>query len=93
MEDLYDPHAYRRRTAGRGEPAPCPEILATQDTLRRTNQQGFTGSNPIPTTCERVLRGGAYNYGAEGLRATNRVHHPGTWRLKVAGFRCAKDAP
>jgi formylglycine-generating enzyme required for sulfatase activity len=89
--DYYDPYAYRRATAPQGIPGSCPEILETQDYLRKTNQQGFTGHNPIPTICDRVLRGGAWNYLAAGLRASNRVHHPETWRLAVAGFRCAKD--
>jgi formylglycine-generating enzyme required for sulfatase activity len=92
MADLYDPIAYRRPSAPTGLPGACADILRTQDALRRAGKQGFTGSNPIPTTCERVLRGGAYNYPADGLRASNRVHHPGTWRLKMAGFRCARDA-
>lgn len=90
--DLYDPFAYRRATAAEGIPGSCSEILATQDLLRRTKRQGFTGHNPIPTVCERTLRGGAFNYNAAGLRASNRVHHPETWRMLVAGFRCAKDA-
>jgi formylglycine-generating enzyme required for sulfatase activity len=90
--DLYDPYAYRRATAAQGIPGSCAEILDTQNLLRRNKQQGFTGHNPIPTTCERVLRGGAFNYDAAGLRASNRVHHPETWRMLVAGFRCAKDA-
>jgi formylglycine-generating enzyme required for sulfatase activity len=37
------------------------------------------------------LRGGAFNYRPQGLRASNRVHHPGGFRILVAGFRCAKD--
>jgi formylglycine-generating enzyme required for sulfatase activity len=90
--DLYDPIAYRRPTATQGVPGSCEEILETQAWLRRTKQQGFTGKNPIPTVCERVLRGGAFNYDAAGLRASNRVHHPETWRMLVAGFRCAKDS-
>ena len=89
--DLYDPYAYRRAGAAQGEPGGCSEILETQNELRRKKQQGFTGRNPIPTVCERVLRGGAFNYDAAGLRASNRVHHPETWRMLVAGFRCAKD--
>jgi formylglycine-generating enzyme required for sulfatase activity len=92
VADEYDPYAYRRPTAGRGRPGTCPEILATLAQLRRRGQRGFTGSNPIPRVCEAVLRGGAYNYPAEGLRATNRVHHPKHWRIRVAGFRCARDA-
>jgi formylglycine-generating enzyme required for sulfatase activity len=89
--DYYDPFAYRRPSAAQGIAGSCAEILETQDHLRKTGQQGFTGKNPIPTTCERVLRGGAFNYHAAGLRASNRVHHPETWKLLVAGFRCAKD--
>lgn len=90
--DLYDPYAYRRPTAAQGIPGSCSQILETQAHLRKTKQQGFTGKNPIPTVCERVLRGGAFNYDAGGLRASNRVHHPESWRMLVAGFRCAKDA-
>jgi len=89
--NLYDPFAYRRATAAEGVPGSCAEILETQEHLRKTKQQGFTGRNPIPTICDRVLRGGAFNYDAAGLRASNRVHHPETWKLLVAGFRCAKD--
>jgi formylglycine-generating enzyme required for sulfatase activity len=90
--DLYDPYAYRRATSATGEPGRCSEILETLASLRRNKQQGFTGKNPIPTVCERVLRGGAFNYDAAGLRASNRVHHPESWRMLVAGLRCAKDA-
>lgn len=89
--DLYDPYAYRRPTRDRGIPGSCEEIIETQNDLRAAGQQGFTGSNPIPTECERVLRGGAFNYPGEGLRVTNRVHHPEKWRILVAGFRCAAD--
>jgi formylglycine-generating enzyme required for sulfatase activity len=92
MEDDYDPFAYRRPGAPRGEPGTCAEILQAQDRLRREGKQGFTGSNPIPTECEKAIRGGAYNYDAFGLRATNRVHHPGRYKLLMTGFRCAKDA-
>jgi hypothetical protein len=53
--------------------------------------QGFTGSNPIPTECEHVLRGGAFNYDGPGLRSSNRVHHPGHFHLIMSGVRCAKD--
>jgi formylglycine-generating enzyme required for sulfatase activity len=91
IEDLYDPFAYRRAGAPRGEPGTCDEIKAAQDTLRREGKQGFTGSNPIPNECERAIRGGAYNYDADGLRSTNRVHHPGIYRLLMTGVRCAKD--
>jgi formylglycine-generating enzyme required for sulfatase activity len=92
MEDEYDPIAYRRAGAARGEPGACNEILAIQDQLRREGKQGFTGSNPIPSVCERAIRGGAYNYDAHGLRSSNRVHHPGTFKLIMTGFRCAKSA-
>jgi formylglycine-generating enzyme required for sulfatase activity len=91
VADVYDPYAYRRPRAAEGVPGTCEEVLAAQDELRRAGKQGFTGRNPIPTTCERVLRGGAFNYRADGLRVTNRVHHPPTWHILVAGFRCAKD--
>ncbi len=91
MADDYDPLAYRRPGAAKGEPGTCPEILLAQDRLRREGKQGFTGSNPIPTECEKSIRGGAYNYDAFGLRATNRVHHPGRFKLLMTGFRCAKD--
>ncbi|HYQ17644.1 MAG TPA: formylglycine-generating enzyme family protein [Polyangiaceae bacterium] len=89
--DIYDPFAYRREGAAEGIPGSCEQVLETQNLLRKTKQQGFTGHNPIPVSCERVLRGGAFNYDAAGLRASNRVHHPETWRMLVAGFRCAKD--
>jgi formylglycine-generating enzyme required for sulfatase activity len=92
MEDEYDPLAYRRASADKGVPGSCREILEAQDKLRAEGKQGFTGSNPIPTECERVLRGGAFNYDGPGLRSTNRVHHPGGFRLVMSGFRCAKDA-
>lgn len=89
--DIYDPIAYRRPGAAQGVPGSCEQVLETLAWLRKTGQQGFTGKNPIPTVCERVLRGGAFNYDAAGLRASNRVHHPADWRMLVAGFRCAKD--
>lgn len=89
--DIYDPIAYRRPGAAQGTPGSCEEVLETLAWLRRSGRQGFTGKNPIPTSCERVLRGGAFNYDAAGLRASNRVHHPESWRMLVAGFRCAKD--
>jgi formylglycine-generating enzyme required for sulfatase activity len=89
--DIYDPFAYRRPRARDGIPGTCEEVLATQDELRRAGKQGFTGKNPIPATCERVLRGGAFNYRGDGLRASNRVHHPPEWHILVAGFRCARD--
>ncbi len=92
QQDEYDPVAYRRKTASEGKPGTCPEILATLAKLRAEGKQGFTGSNPLPTTCEHVLRGGAFNYFPRGLRASNRVHHPGRYRLVMSGFRCAKDA-
>jgi formylglycine-generating enzyme required for sulfatase activity len=91
MEDEYDPLAYRRATADKGIPGTCPEIMAALNKLRTEGRQGFTGSNPIPKECERVLRGGAYNYDGPGLRSTNRVHHPASFRLVMTGFRCALD--
>jgi formylglycine-generating enzyme required for sulfatase activity len=92
VEDQYDPYAYRRAGADRGIPGSCDEIMAAQNDLRRGDRHGFTGSNPIPKECERVLRGGAFNYDGPGLRTTNRVHHPGRYRLVMSGFRCAKGA-
>lgn len=91
VEDLYDPYAYRRPGAPQGRPGTCREILATQNELRARRMQGFTGSNPIPTECERNLRGGAFNFDRYGMRSTNRVHHPGRFRLVMSGFRCARD--
>ncbi len=90
--DVYDPMAYTRKTADRGIPGSCDETLESLAGLRTNKKQGFTGSNPIPTECERVLRGGAFNYPPSKLRASNRVHHPAGWKLLMAGFRCAKDA-
>lgn len=87
IDDDYDPFAYQRGRVGT-----CDEIKAAQDKLRAEKKQGFTGSNPIPTVCEKTIRGGAYNYPAWGLRSTNRVHHPAGFRLRMTGFRCAKDA-
>lgn len=92
MQDEYDPYAYRRAGASGGVPGTCPEIMAALDELRRDHKQGFTGSNPIPTECEHSIRGGAYNFDPHGLRATNRVHHPGRFRIPMLGLRCAKDA-
>jgi formylglycine-generating enzyme required for sulfatase activity len=92
MEDEYDPFAYKRPTASEGRPGTCKEILEAQDKLRREGRQGYTGSNPIPTECEHSIRGGAFNYDGPGLRSTNRVHHPGYFRIVMLGFRCAKDA-
>jgi formylglycine-generating enzyme required for sulfatase activity len=92
LEDEYDPVAYTREGAAKGLPGTCAEITKTLERLRTDGRQGFTGSNPIPTECEHVLRGGAYNYDGPGLRSMNRVHHPGRYRLVMTGFRCAKDA-
>ncbi len=92
LEDIYDPYAYRRSGADKGVPGSCEEVMAAQDELRKKGQQGFTGTNPIPTECERNLRGGAFNYDGPGLRSSNRVHHPASFRLIMSGMRCAKDA-
>ncbi len=85
---VYDPYAYR--TPAR-EPT-CTSALAAYADLQRRNLWAFTGSMGIPRTCHRVLRGGAWNYPAPGLRSTNRVHHEPTGRYPVSGFRCADDA-
>ena len=91
LEDIYDPYAYRRPQADRGIPGTCDEVMAAQDELRRKGLQGYTGTNPIPTECEHALRGGAFNYDGPGLRSSNRVHHPGNFRLVMSGVRFAKD--
>lgn len=91
MQDPYDPYAYTRVSAPQGVVASCADIVRTQDELRRAGRQGFTGSNPIPRVCERGIRGGAYNQDAQGIRSTNRVHHPASYRLRMTGFRCAKN--
>jgi formylglycine-generating enzyme required for sulfatase activity len=90
MQDEYDPYAYRRPTASHGQPGSCDEIMAALQELKSNHKQGFTGSNPIPDECEHSIRGGAYNYEEKGLRATNRVHHPGRYRIPMLGFRCAR---
>jgi formylglycine-generating enzyme required for sulfatase activity len=90
VEDLYDPFAYTRPGAAHGVHGSCEEIMAALAQIERAGQKGYTGTNPI-SSCERSIRGGAYNYPAEGLRASNRIHHPGTWRLRMTGLRCAKS--
>jgi formylglycine-generating enzyme required for sulfatase activity len=92
MADDYDPIAYSRPTANEGKPGNCDEIIAAQNKLRAEGREGFTGTNPIPTECEKSIRGGAYNYSGAGLRSTNRVHHHARFKLRMLGFRCAKDA-
>ncbi|HVH42480.1 MAG TPA: formylglycine-generating enzyme family protein [Labilithrix sp.] len=92
IEDEYDPFAYTRKAASTGKPGTCDEIKAAQSKLRAEGKQGFTGTNPIPTECEKSIRGGAYNYPAQGLRSTNRIHHPASFKLRMTGVRCAKDA-
>lgn len=91
VSDDYDPFAYQRSGKDRGIPGSCEAIMAAQNQLRREGKQGYTGTNPIPNECEKVLRGGAYNYRVSGLRNSNRVHHPARFRIAVAGFRCARD--
>jgi len=93
VEDVYDPYAYQRPGAAEGKGSTCEQALEALADLRAQGKKGFTGSNPLPTECEHVLRGGAFNYPGPGLRVTNRVHHPGRYRLVMSGFRCAKDAP
>jgi len=93
VADPYDPLAYRRPSAAAGRVPTCSEAVAAYVELRAEGKRGFTGSNPIPTECEYVLRGGAFNYFPGGLRTTNRVHHEPTARLVMSGFRCAADIP
>jgi formylglycine-generating enzyme required for sulfatase activity len=90
VEDFYDPYAYTRPGAARGKGGTCEETLAALEDLRAHGRQGFTGSNPIPTECEHVLRGGAFNYSGPGLRSSNRVHHAARFHLVMSGFRCAR---
>jgi formylglycine-generating enzyme required for sulfatase activity len=92
MEDVYDPYAYTRPGAGEGKGSTCEEAILALDDLRAHGKKGYTGANPIPSECERVLRGGAFNYPAPGLRSSNRVHHAARFRLVMAGLRCAKSA-
>jgi formylglycine-generating enzyme required for sulfatase activity len=92
MEDEYDPFAYTRPTASDGKPGSCAQIMDALAQIKREHRRGFTGSNPI-NSCEHAIRGGAYNQAGMVLRATNRVHHPGNYRIVMLGFRCAKDAP
>ncbi|MDB5221275.1 MAG: hypothetical protein JWO86_9202 [Myxococcaceae bacterium] len=92
IADDYDPLAYSRPGAAAGKGGTCEEIVVAQNKLRSENKQGFTGSNPIPSECEKSIRGGAYNYPAGGLRSTNRIHHPPSFKLRMTGLRCAKDA-
>lgn len=84
---VYDPYAY----AHPEEEPTCERALAALADLRRRNLWSFTGAMGLPSVCERVLRGGAWNYWPDGLRTTNRVHHPPTGRYPVSGFRCADD--
>jgi formylglycine-generating enzyme required for sulfatase activity len=91
VNDLYDPYAYRRPSAKEGKPGSCEAIMSALADIKKSGKAGFTGTNPIKE-CERAIRGGAYNYPANGLRSTNRVHHPGRWRLRMTGLRCAKAA-
>lgn len=92
LADVYDASYYPRSARKNPPGGTCEESLAFFAELRAEGRQGFTGSNPIPQECERVLRGGAWNYPMKGLRSSNRVHHPPNWRIKVAGLRCARDA-
>lgn len=86
-ESVYDPYAYARPQS----PATCESALAAFADLRRHDDQSFTGAMGIPALCQRVLRGGAWNYWPDGLRSSNRVHHEPTGRFPVSGFRCAAD--
>lgn len=84
----YDPYAYRHPETA----ATCETAMAALADLRDHHVRGFTGSNPLPDTCERILRGGGWNYGGAGLRSSNRVHHAPSFRLMMSGFRCAAEA-
>jgi formylglycine-generating enzyme required for sulfatase activity len=88
-ESVYDPYAYTRPATT----PTCETALAAFADLRHRNDNSFTGAMGIPTQCQRVLRGGAWNYWPDGLRSSNRVHHEPTGRYPVSGFRCAADVP
>ncbi|MBI2891914.1 MAG: SUMF1/EgtB/PvdO family nonheme iron enzyme [Deltaproteobacteria bacterium] len=91
VSDVYGPTYYRDAPAANPTGPTCDEAVRVYARLRAQGLEGLTGTNPLPTTCERVLRGGAWNYGGPGLRTTNRVHHPPTFRIRYSGFRCAGD--
>ncbi len=93
VQDVYHPGYYEISPRQDPPGGTCEESLALFRALKAAGRQGATGSNPIPEVCERVLRGGAWNYAAQGLRSSNRVHHAARFRIQVAGFRCAADAP
>ncbi len=75
----------RDSTVGRarGAVSMCPMPVAGTDELeaRSITLEGVTFGQA----------GGAFNYDGPGLRVTNRVHHPGGFRLVMAGFRCARS--
>ncbi len=89
VRDVYGPLEYAKGDRRSPTGPTCAEAEADYRRLRAGGRQGFTGTNPIPETCERVLRGGAWNYPGPGLRTTNRVHHPPTFHIRFSGFRCA----
>ncbi len=91
--DVYDAGYYPRSPADNPPGSTCAESITFHAQLIKDRKQGYTGKNPIPTECEYVLRGGAWNYPANGLRSSNRVHHAARFRINVAGIRCAADAP
>jgi len=90
VEDVYGPTYYEDGPTTDPTGPTCAQAEAVYDRLRAEGRQGFTGTNPIPSTCEHVLRGGAWNYGGPGLRSSNRVHHPPSFRIRFSGFRCAR---
>jgi formylglycine-generating enzyme required for sulfatase activity len=91
VQDVYGPTYYQDGPSTDPSGPSCEEAVRAYDRLRARGLDGFTGTNPIPTTCERVLRGGAWNYGGPGLRSSNRVHHAPTFHIRFSGFRCAAD--
>jgi len=93
LEDVYDGGYYPRSPNADPPGSTCDDSLAFHRKLITERKEGWTGKNPIPTECEHVLRGGAWNYGANRLRSSNRVHHAGHFRINVAGIRCGADAP
>lgn len=89
VADVYGPFEYAKGERTDPTGPTCAEAEASYRRLRAEGRSGFTGTNPIPETCERVLRGGAWNYPGPGLRTSNRVHHPPTFHIRYSGFRCA----
>ena len=86
-DTIYDPYAYQRPATA----ATCESALVAFADLNHRGLWAYTGALGIPRVCQRVLRGGAWNYWPAGLRSSNRVHHEPTFHGAMAGIRCAAD--